>query len=233
MSDSSVRHALSGAAAALVRGPEDVTDALAALVGDCATGVGADAVAVMTRDGDGARVALLSATSHRAAELEMLQTQHEAGPCVECLRTGRVVRATGEDLARRWGAVGDAVTAAGFGSVAAFPMRYRTQTIGGLNVFHGQGRRLPEEDEELVQAVADMATLLVVHSRPVPRHHVDGLVHDALRAREVVEQAKGVLAYNEKVDLATAFDRLLERSRRQGTSLTRTAHEVIVEAQRR
>ena len=83
-----------GAAAALTRGPEDVTDALATLVADCAAGLGAAAVAVMTRDGDDSRVALLSATSHRAAEIEMLQIQHDRGPCVECLRTDRMVRAS-------------------------------------------------------------------------------------------------------------------------------------------
>ncbi len=233
MSDVTVQRALSGAAAALVRGPEDMTDALAVLVADCAAEVGAAAVAVMARDGGGTRVAMLSATSHRAAEIEALQIQHDDGPCVECMRTQRVVRAAGDEMHRRWGAVGDAVAAAGFGSVAAFPMQYRTATIGGLNVFHGEGRRLAEEDEELVQAVADMATLLVVHARPVPPHHLDGLVRDALRAREVVEQAKGVLSYRERVDPATAFERLLERARRDGATLTRVAIDVISDAQRR
>ena len=57
MSDTTVRHALRGAAAALTRGPEDVTDALATLVADCAAGLGAAAVAVMTRDGDDSRAA--------------------------------------------------------------------------------------------------------------------------------------------------------------------------------
>jgi hypothetical protein len=230
MSDTTVRHALSGAAAALTRGPEDVTDALATLVADCAAGLGAAAVAVMTRDGDDSRVALLSATSHRAAEIEMLQIQHDRGPCVECLRTDRMVRASGEEMVRRWGEVGHGIAAAGFESVVAFPMRYRATTIGGLNIFHAEGR-LAAEDEDMVQAVADMATLLVVHARPVPRHHVDGLVHDALRAREVVEQAKGVLAYLEQVDMATAYERLLERSRCDGTSLTRTALDVVAQAQ--
>ena len=231
MSDTTVRHALGGAAAALTRGPEDVTDALATLVADCAAGLGAAAVAVMTRDGDDSRVALLSATSHRAAELEMLQIQHDRGPCVECLRTDRVVRASGDEMVQRWGEVGQGILEAGFDSVAAFPMRYRATTVGGLNVFHAGGC-LDAEDETLVQAVADMATLLVVHARPVPRAHVDALVGEALRAREVVEQAKGVLSYLERIDLATAYERLVERSRRRGTTLTRTALDVIAEAQR-
>lgn len=232
MSAATVHHALSGAAAALTRGPEDVTDALATLVTDCAAGLGAAAVAVMTRDGGDSRVALLSATSHQASEIEMLQIQHDRGPCVECLRTDRMVRASGEEMVRRWGDVGRGIAEAGFASVAAFPMRYRATTIGGLNVFHAEGALAPE-DEAMVQAVADMATLLVVHARPVPPHHLDGLVREALRAREVVEQAKGVLAYLERVDMATAYERLLERSRRCGRSLTSTAVEVIADAHQR
>jgi AmiR/NasT family two-component response regulator len=44
-----------------------------------------------------------------------------------------------------------------------------------------------------------------------------------------VEQAKGVLAYVEQVDMETAFDLLSRRSHENGGSLTATALEVVRE----
>ncbi len=51
---------------------------------DCAELLDADAVAILVRNGD-RELTLLAATSHRAAELEMLQAQELRGPCVEVL----------------------------------------------------------------------------------------------------------------------------------------------------
>ena len=75
--------------------------------------------------------------------------------------------------------------------------------------------------------VSIMATLLVVHSTPVTADQVRARMHEALIAREVIEQAKGVLAYVEQIDLGDAYDELLRRSRYAGTPLTQTALGVV------
>jgi AmiR/NasT family two-component response regulator len=51
-------------------------------------------------------------------------------------------------------------------------------------------------------------------------------------ARTVVEQAKGVLAYQRGVDVEQAYDLLLERVRVDGVSLSATAADIVRHASR-
>jgi hypothetical protein len=157
--------AFADAAAALV-GEPDVADILHHLVTDCAHVLDADAVAILARDAEG-ELSLLSATSHRVAELEMLQVQRTEGPCIDVIDTNEALSLSGADqLKTRWPDVGQAITDAGYTSVEAFPMRWRGLALGGLNVFRQTSPSTPA-GAAVGQAFADIATLTVVHSVPV------------------------------------------------------------------
>jgi hypothetical protein len=213
-----------GALASLVGDPVDVADVLAHLVADCAEATGAVAVAILANDAIGG-YALLAATSHRASELEMLQAQQRTGPCVEAVDERRAVTSdSAGDMVDRWGDVGLAMTAAGCTAVESLPMLWRGQAVGGLNIFHDAAR--PAPDPDLTQAYADVATLVVVHS-VVGHQQVRARIHDALAARTLIEQAKGVLAHAGQVDMETAYARLLSRAERDGVGLTETARDVV------
>src|SRR4051794_27183630 len=95
MSSHSPAHALAQMLGTLVRDHES-TDLFSDLVRECATLLGADAVALLVDDGHG-RLELLSATSHRATELELYQAQQGSGPCVDASRRGEEVSAVGAD----------------------------------------------------------------------------------------------------------------------------------------
>jgi len=45
-----------------------------------------------------------------------------------------------------------------------------------------------------------------------------------------IERAKGVLAYQDRLDMAAAYERLVELARRDEASLTETAERVIGDA---
>lgn len=234
MSRGSGDDALAHAAASLVGDQDDVADSLATLVADCASMLGADAVALLVRDGVGTGLRLLSATSHRAVELEMLQAQHRAGPCVDCLDADQPVMASGrEAIESRWGEVGRAVVAAGYTAVLAVPMHYRGVALGGVNIFHASGAQHDRDSLAVAQAVADMASLLVVHAAPVDSEQMWARMHEALSARELVEQAKGVIAWTHGVDMEEAYAMLLRWSADRGSLLTGTALAVVEEAKRR
>jgi GAF domain-containing protein len=223
--------AFADAVAALV-GEPDVADILHHLVTDCAQVMHADAVAILARNADG-ELSLLSATSHRAAELEMLQAQRSAGPCIDVLVSNEAVSVSGSDQLRdRWLDVGRAIADAGFTSVEAFPMRWRGVALGGLNVFRSSPPPMPH-DAELGQALADIATLAVVHSLPVSTEEAGVRLHEALSAREAVEQAKGVIAHLDNVDMSSAYDLLIRRAEVSGETLTQAALGVLLAQQRK
>lgn len=227
---SSFAEAVADAVAALV-GEPDVADILAHLVGDCAAVMGADAVAILARDETGG-LSLLTASSHRASELEILQIQRSTGPCIDVIETKEALFASGADqINERWPGVGAAIVAAGFDNVEAYPMRWRGTVLGGLNVFRTT-RPIGEHDATIGQAFADIATLAVIYSMPLAAEQAAARLHEALSARDLVEQAKGVIAYLEDVDMGTAYNLLLERADVNDETLTHTAAAVIAERQR-
>ncbi|MGA8845984.1 MAG: GAF and ANTAR domain-containing protein [Nocardioides sp.] len=217
--------ALSEAASALVGDP-DVTDILHRIVNDCEDVLDADAVAILVRDASG-ELSLLSATTHEAADLELLQIQRSSGPCVEVLSSGEALAVSGSaQLAERWQEVGRAIAEAGFESVEAFPLRWRGTVLGGLNVFRAAAPQAPMR-ALTGQAFADIATLAVVYSLPLSADYASKRLHEALNARELVEQAKGVLAFVEGVDMSEAYGRLIRRAEASGQTLTNEAAAVI------
>ncbi|MGY4642325.1 GAF and ANTAR domain-containing protein [Cellulomonas sp. URHB0016] len=223
---------LADVASALVADHE-TTGLLARLVSDAAEVLPADAVALLVRSEDGG-LELLSATSHRAAELELYQSQRLEGPCVDVIRTGTLVSAHGADeIAERWGKVGRAVVDAGFLAVYAFPMHWRDHVVGGLNVFSAGADELSPSAVALGQSLANFATLAIVQPTALADDELGRRVTEALAGRVVVERAKGVLAVQLDVDMAQAYAELLRRSSSDGSSLAATAEQIVHAAQQR
>jgi hypothetical protein len=194
---------LARAASTLV-GDHDVTDALARLVLDLADVAGAQAVAIVVLV-EGDRLELLTSTAHRMNELEIFQVTNEEGPCIDSIRTGTTVSLEGEDaILRRWPLVGRAIVDAGFAGVHAFPMQWHGQVVGGLNVFSSSAAELEESATRLGQAVADVATLLIVQERHLSPDTVAERIRESLRGRVHSERAKGVISCQDHVDLARA-----------------------------
>jgi transcriptional regulator with GAF, ATPase, and Fis domain len=204
-----------------------VGDLLAQLMSDCLEPLSAHAAAILVVDDS--QLALLSASTHRAAELEMLQTQESDGPCVEAIESGRIVVAAGAEMVERWDNVGAAIRDAGFVSVHAFPMRWHGHVLGGFNMFRTADDDQSEDTERLGQAFADVATLVVVRASELPIDQVAARVHEAVAARSVVEQAKGVLAHLHRVDMDHAFRLLADRAGHDGDSLTDVALRIVRE----
>ncbi len=218
-----------GDAAAAMVSEHVVADVLSQLVSDCKSLVSAEAVAIMVVERSH-ELSLLSSSSHRAAEIEMLQIQRSDGPCVETIRSGVHVSATGADeIIRRWEAVGRAIVESGYQRVDSYPMRWRGRVLGGLNIFRPSVADVGEEAETLAQAFADVATLVVVQSSEIPSDQIAARVHEAIMARAQVEQAKGVLAHLHGIEMAEAYDELRRLAGHNGRSLTQTALDVVRE----
>lgn len=226
ISDRTTAQAFGEAAAAMVS-EHSVADVLVQLLADCAELARAEAVAILVVDGSD-ELTLLSASSHRATELELLQIQRSDGPCVEAIRSGSRVTATGADeLATRWPDVGRRISEKGFERVDAFPMHWRGRVLGGLNVFRQSSVDIDEETTTLCQAFADVATLVVVQSTEIPADQITARVHEAVMARDQVEQAKGVLAYVRGIDMAQAYTELRRLAVEDDRSLTEMALAVV------
>lgn len=232
MTATTASQAFVDAAAAMVQ-QDDVADTLARLLESCADLTSAAAIGLLVKDSHG-RLEVLSATSHLATELELYQLQHDTGPCVEVAVTGAVVSVRSDsEITGRWDNVGEAIVAAGFHAVEAVPLRWHGQLIGAMNAFHAGPETADDESQQLTQAFADIATLVIVQSTTLTSTELDERVRTALAGRTVIEQAKGVLAEATGIDMATAYQHLVRHAIENHTSLTDAATHLIHQAQRR
>jgi transcriptional regulator with GAF, ATPase, and Fis domain len=232
MTASSVTQAFVDATAAMVE-DRDVADTLAKLLHDCATSTAANAIGLLVTDERG-DLDVLSATSHQATELEIYQLQHDAGPCIDAVRSGTSVAvATDGDIKARWGVVGEAIVEAGFHAVQSVPLRWHGRIIGALNAFHRDPGTVDEDTQVLLQAFADVATVVIVQTAELSSSELTERVRLALAGRTVIEQAKGVLAQTNNIDMAAAYELLARRAAENGSSLSQAAARIIQDAQTR
>jgi GAF domain-containing protein len=206
----------------------DVIDFLHMLTDRSVRLLAASAAGVMLADPRG-ELRVAAASSEEAGLLELFQLQNDQGPCLECFRTGRPVTATdltGPD--RRWPRFAQAAVHAGFATVEALPMRLRDQVIGALNLFRAEPDPFDPADLRIAQALADVATIGLLHERSVRRREaVAEQLQGALNSRVVIEQAKGKLAERLGIDMDRAFTMLRDYARTTNQHLTDVARDFV------
>jgi GAF domain-containing protein len=195
----------------------DVVELLDRLVHAAVDVLGATAAGLLIDDQRGS-LALVASSSEQSRLLEIFQLQTDEGPCLDCIRGGHSV--VSGDLAAdadRWPIFVPAALDAGFRSVVAV-----------LNMFHGETEPLTEDDKQLAQALADVATIGILQQRSAHRSSLlaEQLQH-ALNSRVIVEQAKGVFAERNAVDMDTAFASLRQHARDNNLKLGVVALSVI------
>ncbi|MFJ2770445.1 ANTAR domain-containing protein [Streptomyces sp. NPDC087300] len=93
-------------------------------------------------------------------------------------------------------------------------MRLRQDSIGSLLLLHTVDRELKADDLLLAQALADAATIGLLHARTISQQEaVNTQLHTALHSRIIIEQAKGVLAARRRIPLNQAFDAMRRHAR--------------------
>ena len=166
--------------------------------------------------------------------LELYQMQHRQGPCLECFRTGEpIVNANLADTAQRWPQFMTRAMAAGFHSVHAIPLQLRGETLGALNLFDSQIGRLQPDDVRIVQSLADVVTIRLLHERASQGGELlVAQLQAALDSRIVIEQAKGAVAQQRQISVEEAFELIRAHSRRNSQQLSDLARTIVVDRAR-
>lgn len=166
----------------------DIIEYLERLAARCTGLLGVTACGVMVVDHHGT-LNLVAASTEQARLLELSQLQNAEGPCLDTYRTGKPVQCS--DLASAdvpWPAFSGAARAAGFAAVQALPMRLRDQVIGALNLFSIESGPLDADKVSLGQALADAATIGIVHQRALARSEIVAeQLQTALNSRITIE----------------------------------------------
>ena len=206
----------------------DVVELLTRLADRCVDVLGVSAAGLMLVAPDG-NLRVMASSSEAMRVLELFELQSQEGPCLDCYRSGQPV--VNQDLAKvntRWPRFALEATGAGFRSVHALPMRLRGTVIGALNLFNVEAGEMREADVNAAQALADVATIAILqHRATLEAQVVNQQLQHALNSRIVIEQAKGMVAERENLNMEQAFYALRNHARNHNLRLVDVAEAVI------
>lgn len=205
----------------------DVVELLTRLTDRCVDVLDVSAAGLMLVGSDG-ELRVMASSSDAMRVVELFELQAQEGPCLDCHRTGAAVIAADLTEDGRWPRFADQAVAAGFRSAQSLPMRLRGTGLGALNLFRTDPGAMPDADVQAAQALADVATIAVLQHRAAQAAQVlNDQLSEALETRIVIEQAKGMLAEHNGLDLEAAFHRLRQHARSRNRRLADVARDVI------
>ncbi|MFB2585338.1 GAF and ANTAR domain-containing protein [Herbiconiux liukaitaii] len=206
----------------------DIVDFLQTLVEETVQVLeAADAGILLPNESGALKVA--AATSERSHLVSLLQLDADEGPCVDAFTSGRIV--TVDDIATtyaRWPTFATQAASVDYQAMYAIPLRLRSQTIGSLNLFSDRPGPMDAKDTDIARAFADVATIGILQERAISESDIARQqLQRALDSRVLIEQAKGVIAQTERLDMGEAFVLLRSRARNSGRRLSLVAQEVV------
>lgn len=206
----------------------DVVDLLQTLVENCRDILDVTAAGILLADDTG-QLEVVASTSEASNLVEIMQVDAKEGPCMDCFTTGKPVSLPNVDTdTARWPRFQAEALKQGFGGVFALPLRLREEIIGTLNLLREQRGDLPERDIRAAQALADVATIGILHERSVAGSDTVRLqLQHALDSRVVIEQAKGFIAHQNDVSPEHAFQLIRSHARSRNQRLSDVARGLV------
>lgn len=175
-----------------------------------------------------AHVITVASADALARLLDEQQYGADDGPCLDALRTGRVVMS--DDLSRetRWDGYPAIAVAHGVRGVHSSPLRVGSGTIGALNLYAGSAHAF---DDESRAAAGQMAALAAAIMTAAMWHHDEASLTDHLRtalsSRSVIDQAMGIVMAMQRCTPETAFEVLRAVSQNRNIPLRSIAAELV------
>jgi GAF domain-containing protein len=193
----------------------------------CQAPIGADNAGVtLQRQG-----APATAAYHGDAALPLDEAQYEAddGPCLHAYRTGEMVRVeSAEDYRARWPKFVSMAAEVGVVSSLSIPLRLKSDIVGALNLYGSQPMTFTNPHVHLAELFAEQAALAVTNAEVYfQTFELTQNLTRALENREVIGQAKGILATRLSLTMDEAFERLRQTSQNMNIKLRDVADHVV------
>lgn len=150
-------------------------------------------------------------------------------PVVLSALTGAVVMIDDFEIAGpRWHAFAQAAARSGLGACRVFPLRLTERPLGALAVFTTDPWNSRPRDNAFGQSLADLAAIALSASDVDGRSEAATLAaQHILASRTAIEQAAGVIAELDQVDIDSANKALAVRSQTRGVTVAQYSEHVV------
>ena len=192
---------------------------------------GADGVTVtLSRHG---QMTTVASSDETIAQMDRDQYATGEGPCLAAATEGRWFHVESLAEETRWPEFIPRAIRGGISSILSTPLLAAARPVGALNIYSNAERAFGAQGQELAALFATQASgILTDAAVDVSAEQVAARLQDALRAREVIAQAQGVIMEREGVSAEDAFAHLRRSSRDADVPVRQHADDVVATSRR-
>jgi GAF domain-containing protein len=148
----------------------------------------------------------VAATDDLVAESDRAQQDLGEGPCLDAIWTEETVSVEDLEHDERWPRFGKRALELGVRSMLSFQLFTEGNNLGALNLYSRETSAFDEESEHIGLLFATHAAV-ALRGAQQERH-----LSEAIRSRDVIGMAKGILMERHKIDEQLAFSLLVKTS---------------------
>lgn len=163
-------------------------------------------------------------TSEVVAELDHLQHQLRQGPCVDAVFGDPVYRTGDLSTETRWPEFAAGASRLGIVSMLGVRLFTSSTNLGALNLYSTRPQAFDAEAEQVTSLFAAHAAVALAGSQRQEQ------LREALKTRDTISTAKGILMQRHKIDNDQAFHLLVKVSQRSNRKLHEVAGWLVREA---
>ncbi len=197
--------------------PTDLVSRVAAEAVDLVAGARSCGVLVTGPQGD---LEVVATTDRVPRRLDDLQQQLGAGPCLTAARKQIVVRMHDLTDDARWPRFRETALELGVTSMLCLPLYVDRDVLGTLSLYSPDPGAFRVGAEPVARLLAALAAVALAETRLAEQ------LRAAMRSRDLIGQAKGILMREHRITADEAFARLRRRSQHTNTKLLDVARLV-------
>ncbi len=174
----------------------------------------------------------VAASNDTVLEMDHHQYDSHEGPCVAAAADGHEFHIESLAEETRWPTFVPKATEQGIKSILSTPLIPYDRPLGALNIYSDAERAFGASETELAQLFATQTeNLLGIAGAQVSDEDRTARIVDALRSRDLIAVAMGVLMEREGATQEEAAAALRRASREQGVAMRQHASDVVASTQ--
>jgi anti-anti-sigma factor len=179
------------------------------------------------------QLSTVAATDQTISSMDVDQYATGEGPCVQASAEGHWFYAESLDTETRWPTFTPLAHALGINAILSSPLLVQERPVGALNIYARTPRSFSNRDQELAAAFAAQTSMILSEADThMTEDHLATRFQGALRAREVIAQAQGVLMERDGLTDLDAYGALRRFSLSNGRPLQERAEQIVSSTRR-
>jgi transcriptional regulator with GAF, ATPase, and Fis domain len=162
-----------------------------------------------------------------AIDLDLVQYEAGSGPCLQAITEGRTIQAADLETDQNWPDFADAAFGEGLNSSLSIPIEI-TDVKAGLNLYGREKNGFDPTSPYITELLTSRASLAIQNAQihGASKRLIEQL-HEAIKTREIIGEAKGILMAREGVSEDEAFQMLVTASQSTNTKLKDVAQTLV------